>query len=154
MPSFHANPHVISVKAGSTTVCTTTAQYRAVFWDGDNSVALVNTVTNYTKFAGILQNYGGAVGDGVAIVTAGPTKAILGPTASITAGDLVKFDVQTTTCWGTLIPGTIVAGATLTEGASFIVGSCMQGSQAGTLGVFELNLRPFIVPAITTTIAS
>lgn len=153
MVSVHPNNGVMSVKAGTTTVCSAGAQYKATYWSGDNEVSLINTITNFSKFAGFLQDYGNAVGDDVSLITSGRTKAILSG-ASITAGNLVKFDIATTTAWGCVIPGNINNGGTVTEGATMVVGTCIQGSQGGTDTVCEIDVRPFISTNITTTVVS
>jgi hypothetical protein len=103
MASVHSFPDA-SFKAG--TGCnTSTAIYKAVYLSGDNQVAILNTLTNFGKFIGILQDYAQTTGAAVPVRLAGPSKAVL-KGASITAGDLVGIAVGTTTALGHVMPST------------------------------------------------
>lgn len=149
MSSFHGYPDA-SFKAG--TGCnTTTAVYKAVYLSDNNTVAICNTATNFTKFVGFLQDYANTVGGAVPVRLGGTTKAIL-KGASITAGDLVAIAAGTATALGHVAPRSVKAGADITSGAAYIIGQCVQGSQGGTDTVCEIMIRPYLSLAITTTV--
>jgi len=152
MPSVHGYPDG-SFKAATSTMATSTTQYKALYLSGDNEVNIINTTTVYGSFIGIAQNYPSAAGGSIAVRTAGPTKALLA-TASITAGVVAKLDVQTTTTQGYITEGTVKMGDTPTDGVALVLGTCIVGSQAGTSSVVEINLNPYFSSAITTTVAS
>lgn len=141
-----------SFKAG-TGVNTTTAIYKAVYLSGDNEVAIVNTITNFAKFVGILQEYANTTGAAVPVRVAGCTKAIL-KGASITAGDLVSVAAGTATALGHVAPHAVKSADTPTSGAFLNIGQCVQGSQGGTGTVCEILLRPYLQTQITTTVVA
>ena len=152
MPSVHGYPDA-SFKAGTSTMATSTTQYKAVYLSGDNEVSIVNTTTNYANFIGIAQNYPSAAGGSIAVRMAGPSKAILG-SASITAAATVKLLQDTSTNYGNVTTGDVKMGDTPTAGVSVLIGKCLVGSQGGTGTVVEINIDPVISSAITTTVAS
>ena len=150
MVAVHGFPDA-SMIAG-TGVNTTTAIYKAVYLSGDNTVAICNTTTNFGSFIGILQDYANTTGAAVPVRLAGPTKAIL-KGASITAGNLVGIAVGTATALGHVMPSTgDIADAT--AGSALILGKCLVGSQGGTGTVCEINLMPYQVSALTSTISN
>lgn len=154
MPSIHnSSMYDVTFEAGTSTLATSTGQYKAVYVNGDNSVAPINTITNYSKFIGITQNYASASGNGITVRTGGFSKAILGA-ASITAGVPVKLVVDTSTNYGNVQGGDIKAGDTPTAGASLILGKAIVGSQAGIASVCEVFIAPQVATNITTTVAN
>jgi hypothetical protein len=155
MSSVHSWNAEISVKAGTTTVATSTAEYLATYWSATNTVALMNTTTNYSKFAGVVQagGYASASGGSVRISPFGYSKVKFSGANTATAiGDYVSFDTDTTTSWGTLrVQARTVSD--LTSGSAYILGQ-IQGISAGTGTVSQVFINPSFSQAITTTVTS
>jgi len=153
----------ISCKAG--TGCnTTTAIYKAVYLSDDNTVAVIDTITNFSKFAGILQDYANTTGANVTVRTTGVSKAKMGyvdtSTSYIAVGDWVKPDVVTTTAQGNLVVATATVAEFGTGGSCFILGKAVGGLTRTTLTstiqdtIFEVEILPQVINrcAATTTI--
>jgi hypothetical protein len=156
MTQVHSqSPFDFTAIAGTTSVATSTAEYHACYWSAANTVALINTTTNYSKFAGIIQSggYASANSGSVRLRAFGNSKAVFSGANTVTAaGDYVSFDVATTTAHGRLrVQARTVADAT--AGVAFIVGQSLEVSGA-TATVGEIFINPQFSSAITTTVAS
>ena len=155
MTQTHSHsPFDFTAKAGTTSVATSTAEYKACYWSAKNAVALVNTTTNFAKYAGIIQSggYASALNGSVRLRRMGFSKIVASGANTITAvGDYIGFDVDTTTAWGTARVHAIKAGDTPTVGSAFILGQSLEISGA-TATVFEGFIQPQFTSAITTTV--
>ena len=141
----------ITLLADTTTVCTSTGQYLAVFLSGNYSVAPIATITNFAQFLGITQNYATAVGDPIRVRVQGVSKCLFSGANTITSAGLwAQPDVATTTAWGQFILQDRVQ-ADATAGAVFLAGQILAISSAsGTVG--EILIRPSFSTALTSTV--
>lgn len=145
----------ITLMAATTTLATSTGQYRAVYMAGDNTVGIINTLTAIPLYIGITQDYAKAVNGAIRVRVGGISKAILSggtTTTDAVTGSFLTFDVGTTTCWGTFKLQARTQ-ADPTAGSVFIAGKALMAT-AGTDSVYDILMLQGFSTAITTTVGS
>lgn len=155
MSSLHGEGVDVTLKAGTTTLATSTSRYLGVYLSSDFTVSPVNTTTNIEKFVGVTQSYANASGGSVRVRINGVTKVQMQGTGTATAaGQFVSLlGADTTTAHGQFTLQDRLAGATPTAGSAFIAGQILAIS-GPTSTISNVILRPSFSGAITTTVAS